>query len=219
MAKYSFLPTSHSYSITPFSALSTNARYARPRHTHSHARLLMHFLHYFHPILPGTEKMPGLHALARGSVAGNRYHPATYPDGVDRSGISPTCGKDRGNLQGRKAFSATTHELLDALRNRRFTVAAARAVFYIRGRSSDRMTRWVPHPPGRAVSVVFMPRHRFARKQNALHNASFRRGIRRGVGMCRSLSLCCIVSCRLPMTLGRFPRFPHPRGYTHWNGR
>lgn len=181
--------------------------------------ILMHFLHYFSPHPSRHRKTPGLHALARGSVAGNRYHPATYPDGVDRSGISPTCGKDRGNLQGRKAFSATTHELLDALRNRRFTVAAARAVFYIRGRSSDRMTRWVPHPPGRAVSVVFMPRHRFARKQNALHNASFRRGIRRGVGMCRSLSLCCIVSCRLPMTLGRFPRFPHPRGYTHWNGR
>ena len=148
MAKYSFLSTSHSYFITPFSALSTNARYARPRHTHSHARLLMHFLHYFHPILPGTEKAPGLHALARGSVAGNRYHPATYPDGVDRSGIFPTCGKDRGNLQGRKAFSATTHELLDALRNRRFTVAAARAVFYIRGRSSDRMTRRGPLLPG-----------------------------------------------------------------------
>lgn len=219
MAKYSFLSTSHSYFITPFSALSTNAGYARPRHTHSHARHFNALSALFSPHPSRHRKTPGLHALARGSVAGNRYHPATYPDGVDRSGISPTCGKDRGNLQGRKAFSATTHELLDALRNRRFTVAAARAVFYIRGRSSDRMTRWVPHPPGRAVSVVFLPRHRFARKQNALHNASFRRGIRRGVGMCRSLSLCCIVSCRLPMTLGRFPRFPHPRGYTHWNGR
>ena len=110
--------------------------------------ILMHFLHYFSPHPSRHRKTPGLHALARGSVAGNRYHPATYPDGVDRSGISPTCGKDRGNLQGRKAFSATTHELLDALRNRRFTVAAARAVFYIRGRSSDRMTRRGPLLPG-----------------------------------------------------------------------
>ena len=148
MAKYSFLSTSHSYFITPFSALSTNAGYARPRHTHSRARRFNALSALFYPILPGTEKAPGLHALARGSVAGNRYHPATYPDGVDRSGISPTCGKDRGNLQGRKAFSATTHELLDALRNRRFTVGAARAVFYIRGRSSDRMTRRGPLLPG-----------------------------------------------------------------------
>ena len=96
MAKYSFLSMSHSYFITPFSALSTNARYARSCHTHSHARLLMHFLHYFSPHPSRHRKAPGLHALARGSVAGNRYHPATYPDGVDPSGISSTCGKDRG---------------------------------------------------------------------------------------------------------------------------
>ena len=38
VGKYSFLPTSHSYSITPFSALSTNARHARPRCARSHAR-------------------------------------------------------------------------------------------------------------------------------------------------------------------------------------
>ena len=73
--------------------------------------VLLHVPHYFCPILPGTEKAPGLHALARGSVAGNRYHPATYPDGGKRSGIFPAHGKDRGNFQGRKAFSAATREL------------------------------------------------------------------------------------------------------------
>lgn len=40
---------------------------------------------------------------------------------------------------------------------------AARAVFHIRGRSSERMTRWGPRPPRRAVSTVFRPRHRFGK--------------------------------------------------------
>ena len=102
------------------------------------------------------------------------------------------------------------------IRNRRSAVAqrGSRGLLYSRAKfRQDDATGAAP--PGRAVSVVFLPRHHFARKQNALHNASFRRGIRRGVGMCRSLPLCCIVSCRPPMTLGHFPRFPHPSGYTH----
>ena len=56
-------------------------------------------------------------------------------------------------------------------------------------------------------------------KQGALHNASFRRGIGRVFGMCRSLSLCCTVSRRRPVPPGRSPRLPRPRGYTHGNGR
>lgn len=35
--------------------------------------------------------------------------------------------------------------------------------FHIRGRSSERMTRWGPRPPRRAVSTVFRPRHRFGK--------------------------------------------------------
>ena len=60
--------------------------------------VLSHIPHYFRPILPGTEKAPGLHALARGPVAGNRYHPATYPNGVDRSGIFPRSRQRQGEF-------------------------------------------------------------------------------------------------------------------------
>lgn len=56
-------------------------------------------------------------------------------------------------------------------------------------------------------------------RQGALHNASFRRGIGRVSGMCRSLSLCSTVSRRRPVPPGRSPRFPRLRGYTHGNGR
>ena len=88
--------------------------------------------------------------------------------------------------------------------------------FIFSGRSSERMTRWgraLPGEPSQRSSG------RASLRQGALHNASFRRGIGRVSGMCRSLSLCCTASRRLPAPPGRSPRFPRPRGYTHGNGR
>ena len=104
--------------------------------------VLMHFPHYFHPILPGTEKAPGLHALARGPVAGNRYHPATYPDGGE-AGSSPLMAKTGGIFKDAKRSPPRPANCLDALRSKRFTAAAARLArsFIFAGRSPERMTR------------------------------------------------------------------------------
>ena len=85
--------------------------------------------------------------------------------------------------------------------------------FIFSGRSSERMDAMGPRPPRRAVSTVFRPAPSL--RQGALHNASFRRGIGRVSGMCRSLSLCCTASRRLPAPPGRSPPLsPSTRIYT-----
>lgn len=98
MAKYSFLSTSHSYFITPFSALSTNAGYARPRHTHSHAR---HFnalsALFFTPSFPAQKNAgtacPGAWLRCRksipsGDISGRGRPERDFPNLRQRQGKS-----------------------------------------------------------------------------------------------------------------------------------
>ena len=140
--------------------------------------------------------------------------------------LHPCRPRTRGvsHRQGRMAHSALfllippARKSAGHIRNRRSAVAqrGSRGLLYSRAkfREDDAMGA-APSQESRLNCLQAEPSPR----QGALHNASFRRGIGRVSGMCRSLSLCSTVSRRRPAPPGRSPRFPRPRGYTHGNGR
>lgn len=87
--------------------------------------------------------------------------------------LHPCTPRTRGvsRRQGRMAHSALfllippARKSAGHMRSKRSTVAqrGSRGLFIFSGQSSERMTRWGPRPPRRAVSTVFRPRHRFGK--------------------------------------------------------